>query len=450
MFFKFVIMKVKSRIYVNHNLMFDNGAVQFQNGVAEISKEIWKEICDKKFPNIYKEGDEPEYRTKFEDSICNEVKENYKEYEDEIARLKGIIETQKITISQKDKEIENWKSVVEGMKNSKKESENNNFKIEEESKDENNQDVDGELLRDLKSMKKDELISVAKSEDGGQYTDEDLEGKNKDEIITMGQLTFTIKYKKNSGLVFSVAEIWAMYLFGIKIDGGQGTSFSNESIRKYIEMAQKQVEKWFNLRFCKQLVDQTLPYYRQDYWQEFPILLTNYPVREPLSMIGMLNKMEQIIYPQGWLFCEYDTAMGQGKRRISVVPTGSSTTQGNAQVILTGITSQVGMQRFDNIPDYWRIQYITGWDIDDLPMDLLNIVGMLATFGPLNVAGDLVIGAGIANQSLSIDGLSQSIGTTSSAENAAYSARIKSYQTEIKETVGRIKLVYDQPKFRVF
>ena len=71
------------------------------------------------------------------------------------------------------------------MKNSKKESENNNFKIEEESKDENNQDVDGELLRDLKSMKKDELISVAKSEDGGQYTDEDLEGKNKDEIITM-------------------------------------------------------------------------------------------------------------------------------------------------------------------------------------------------------------------------------------------------------------------------
>lgn len=267
----------------------------------------------------------------------------------------------------------------------------------------------------------------------------------------MGQLTFTIKYKKNSGLVFSVAEIWALYLFGIKIDGGQGTSFSNESIRKYIEMAQKQVEKWFNLRFCKQLVDQTLPYYRQDYWQEFPILLTNYPVREPLSMIGMLNKMEQIIYPQGWLFCEYDTTMGQGKRRISVVPTGSSTTQGNAQVILTGITSQVGMQRFDNIPDYWRVQYITGWDIDDLPMDLLNIVGMLASIPALDVAGDLILGtAGIAGQSLSIDGLSQSISTSISATNAGYGARILSYTKQIEETAKRIRLVYDQPKFRVF
>ena len=266
----------------------------------------------------------------------------------------------------------------------------------------------------------------------------------------MGQLTLTIKYRKNSGLVFSVAEIWSLYLFGITINGGQGTSFSNEAIRRYIEMAQRQVENFFNLRFCKQLVDQTLSYYRADYWQSFPILQTNYPVRDPLSMIGMLNKMEQIIYPQGWLFCEYDTAMGQGKRRVSVVPTGASTTQGNAQVILTGITSQIGMQRFENIPDYWRLQYITGWDIDDMPMDLLNVVGMLATFGPLNVAGDLILGvAGVANQSLSIDGLSQSIGTTASATSAGYTARIKEYQQEIKDTVDRIKLVYDQPKFQV-
>jgi hypothetical protein len=266
----------------------------------------------------------------------------------------------------------------------------------------------------------------------------------------MAQLTLTIKYKKNTGLVFSVAEMWALYLYGIKIQGGEGSVFSNVAMRKYIEMAQRQVENWFNLKFCKQLVDQSLTYYRQDYWQQFPILQTNYPVRDPLSMIGMLNKMEQIIYPQGWLFCEYDLVMGQGKRRISVVPTGASTTQGNAQVILTGITSQVGMQRFDYIPDYWRIQYITGWDIDQMPMDLLNVVGMTASFGPLNIAGDLILGtAGIASQSLSIDGLSQSISTTSSAENAGYGARLINYQKEIKETVGRLKLVYDEVKFRV-
>ena len=34
----------------------------------------------------------------------------------------------------------------------------------------------------------------------------------------MGQLTLKIKYRKNTGLAFSVAEIWSLYLFGIKIE----------------------------------------------------------------------------------------------------------------------------------------------------------------------------------------------------------------------------------------
>lgn len=265
----------------------------------------------------------------------------------------------------------------------------------------------------------------------------------------MAQLTFNIKYRKNTGLVISVAELWELFLYGIKIQGGEGSNFSDESMRFYLVVAQREIENYYNLKFIKQLADQTITYYRTDYWQTFPILQTNYPVREPLSMIGMLNKMEQIVYPQGWLFCEYDTLMGQGKRRISVVPTGSST-RGNAEIILTGITSQVGMQRFNMIPDYWRIQYITGWDVDQMPMDLINVVGMVASFGPLGIAGDLILGsAGIASQSLSIDGLSQSISTTASATNAGYGARLIQYEKQIKETTGRLKLVYDQPKFMV-
>lgn len=256
----------------------------------------------------------------------------------------------------------------------------------------------------------------------------------------MAQLTFNIKYRKNTGLVISVAELWELFLYGIKIQGGEGSNFSDESMRFYLVAAQREIENYYNLKFIKQLADQTITYYRTDYWQTFPILQTNYPVREPLSMIGMLNKMEQIVYPQGWLFCEYDTLMGQGKRRISVVPTGSST-RGNAEIILTGITSQVGMQRFNMIPDYWRIQYITGWDVDQMPMDLINVVGMVASFGPLGIAGDLILGsAGIASQSLSIDGLSQSISTTASATNAGYGARIIQYEKQIKETTNRLNL----------
>ena len=109
------------------------------------------------------------------------------------------------------------------------------------------------------------------------------------------------------------------------------------------------------------------------------------------------------------------------------------------------------MQRFQYIPDYWRVQYITGWDVDQMPMDLINLLGKLAALSPLGIAGDLILGiAGVSGQSLSIDGLSQSINTTASATSSGYSARILEYLKEIKETVGRLKLVYDEVKFAVF
>ena len=82
-------------------------------------------------------------------------------------------------------------------------------------------------------------------------------------------------------------------------------------------------------------------------------------------------------------------------------------------------------------------------------MDLINLVGKLATFGPLGIAGDLILGAGIAAQSLGVDGLSQSISSTSSATNAGYGARILQYSKEITETVKKIKLVYDEVKLGV-
>ena len=84
-----------------------------------------------------------------------------------------------------------------------------------------------------------------------------------------------------------------------------------------------------------------------------------------------------------------------------------------------------------------------------MPMDLINLTGKLASFGPLGIAGDLILGAGIASQSIGVDGLSQSISSPSSATNAGYGARIIQYQKEIKEAIPRIKLVYDEIKMSV-
>ena len=242
----------------------------------------------------------------------------------------------------------------------------------------------------------------------------------------MALMTLSVKYRKNSGVIFNPSELFALYLYGITIQAGDGTSFSNESMKFYIEAAQKEIETFFNLKLTRQFIDkEKLTFYRADYWQEF---------------------LEQISYPVEWLTC-HQNSYGQFKRRVSIVPTGSATAVANAEVILSGITTQLGSQHFKMIPDYWDLQYITGFGIDEMPMDLINLTGKLACFGPLNIAGDLILGAGIASQSLGVDGLSQGISSTASATNSGYGARLVQYNNEIKTTVSRLKLVYDEIKF---
>lgn len=265
----------------------------------------------------------------------------------------------------------------------------------------------------------------------------------------MGQLTLTMKYRKNEGLLLSPTEMFSLYLYGIKIQAGDGTTFSTESMRFYIQAAQQEIENFFNLKLVYQFIAlEKLTFYRADYWQSFPILFTNYPVNKPISLTGRFNQLEQISYPTQWL-TNTQNSYGQYKRRVSIVPTGTAVATANAEVILSGLTTQLGSQHFLMIPDYWDLQYITGFKLDQIPMDLINLTGKLASFGPLGIAGDLILGAGIASQSLGVDGLSQSISSTSSATNAGYGARLVQYEREIKATIPRIKLVYDEIKMSV-
>lgn len=265
----------------------------------------------------------------------------------------------------------------------------------------------------------------------------------------MGQLTLTMKYRKNEGLLLSPTEMFSLYLYGIKIQARDGTAFSTESMRFYIQAAQQEIENFFNLKLVYQFIAlEKLTFYRADYWQSFPILFTNYPVNKPISLTGRFNQLEQISYPTQWL-TNTQNSYGQYKRRVSIVPTGTAVATANAEVILSGLTTQLGSQHFLMIPDYWDLQYITGFKLDQIPMDLINLTGKLASFGPLGIAGDLILGAGIVSQSLGVDGLSQSISSTSSATNAGYGARLVQYEREIKATIPRIKLVYDEIKMSV-
>lgn len=178
---------LKSRVYNNHRIMLNGGPVQFVGGRAEVSEELYQEIVSREIPDIYKEGEEPEYKTRLEEKLRSEVKEGNQEFEEEIKRLKNIIEAQKVEISRKEKEVEMWKKCVEELKAGNKETVAPTTP-EPETKPEEapiKQEEDDEVKTALKKMKVDELKELAMTEDGGSFKEEDLKGKKKEEIIDM-------------------------------------------------------------------------------------------------------------------------------------------------------------------------------------------------------------------------------------------------------------------------
>ncbi len=80
------------------------------------------------------------------------------------------------------------------------------------------------------------------------------------------------------------------------------------------------------------------------------------------------------------------------------------------------------------IQDPDRAPFRLEWIAHQVPADVLDAIGNMASRNALNIAGDLIAGAGIASKSVSQDGLSQSINTTASATNSGYGARIIQFE----------------------
>jgi hypothetical protein len=82
------------------------------------------------------------------------------------------------------------------------------------------------------------------------------------------------------------------------------------------------------------------------------------------------------------------------------------------------------------VPNFWHLVYTTGFKV--IPYDLLGIIGKLSSIQLFAIIGDITIGAGIASESLSFDGFSQSI-STNQGSNSLYGSRIKQYAEELEK-----------------
>lgn len=235
--------------------------------------------------------------------------------------------------------------------------------------------------------------------------------------------------------ILTVAQLKQRYLFGVDFRDDNGNLLTDETFQFYILAAIEWLEHELDIKVLPTSFVDLQDYNRNDYQAYNFIQLDNYPLISVEEFNVQYPTGQTVVnFPNEWL--RLDKEHGH----IRVVPTAGTLSeiligQGGSYLpaIYNGLLS---------LPHLFEIQYTAGFDECRVPFNILNVIGMAASLGPFNIFGDLIAGAGIANVSLSIDGLSQSIGTTSSATNAGYGSRIIQYTKQIKAELAMLRRFY--------
>lgn len=240
-----------------------------------------------------------------------------------------------------------------------------------------------------------------------------------------------------SDLIITPDELKKIFLFGIDLTDDNGEPFPEEMFEFYIRSAQEWLEVQLGgVCLCPtDITNEVHDYYINDYISYSFVKLFHYPILD-VSRVA-------IQFPLSTNAIEFDPSWYRAESvgaTVQLVPT-----QGTFSTILLsqgGAYLPLLYSGIDNVPSLFKINYTAGFPKGQVPFNLKEIVAMKASLGPLNIAGDLIAGAGIASKSISMDGLSQSISTTSSAENSGFGSRIIAYNKEIISRMKGLKEYY--------
>lgn len=249
---------------------------------------------------------------------------------------------------------------------------------------------------------------------------------------------------KNKTPIISAQELREKYLFGINLTDGDGNEMPDSLMEHYIAAAMEWLETEIpGLTLNeKEIVDETHDYYVDDYMVFGFIHLFKFPVKSISKWaIQFPLQTELLEFDPTWL--RVDSISGH----VNLVPT-----EGTLSSIILGKGGSflpLLYNALEQVPAIIHLTYKAGFDDKNIPILVKDVVAKKAAFGPLGIAGDLIVGAGIAAKSISLDGMSQTINTTSSATNSGYGARILILEKELKADLANLRNYYQGIKMVV-
>lgn len=245
-------------------------------------------------------------------------------------------------------------------------------------------------------------------------------------------------------IVFDTNEMKERVMFGIPLFDTEGNPFPVDLLQSYLNSAIAWAEQTLNVAIQPRTEDEFHDYIANDYMNWSYIKLWKKPVISVESIQLFYGDKPMMTIPPDWV--KIDALAGM----LQMFPTSGST----GGMIITasgGMFLPIMAGSIGYVPQMWKVTYTAGMNEPaveqvyrktDIHPNLKEVIYKKAAMSVMGVWGDLIIGAGIANQSVSIDGASQSIGTTQSAMFGGASARIKQLQEDINNMMPQLQSYY--------
>lgn len=259
----------------------------------------------------------------------------------------------------------------------------------------------------------------------------------------MPSLRLKISYNKNNGLLISPMELRETYLFGIPVCTTDGRKISQAALMQAIRSAQQKFERVFSIKLQKEVIEESKDFIREDF-NHWGYVKSTYPIAYASKLQGFINEACQTDYPHEWLVIKRTENVATF-RNLYLIPNSSSVhgAKMNAtSLIYNGISPHLGWFGSRLIPNYWRMTYVTGWDADKIPDDLIDAINKLAAINAMAIIGTYLYGVGISSLNVSLDGVSQSIPLTKGGRYGLFSDRIQLYLDDLKEIWEGLKYEY--------
>lgn len=229
--------------------------------------------------------------------------------------------------------------------------------------------------------------------------------------------------------LFSVKQMKEQYLFGLPlVDPASGQPFSDESIQTQINAAISWLEHDLEIAITPRVCIEEKDHYPNDYAEWGYFQLNHFPVIQINSIKAAYQRdstgatVSAIEIPKEWI--RLDARGGI----IRLVPTGPIPPglQFNSNYATWAYHSR------SSIPQLWQIEYQHGFKEGCVPSLLNMAIGILGSLNTISVLGNIALGAGVVGYSIGLDGMSQSVQLSASAEYSAFSSLGKELRAQFQ------------------